>query len=157
MNSPVTDVLLVDDSADDIEMMTRVLAGDGAARQIEALADGEQALDFLFCRNEYASRSFENPPRLVLLDLKMPKKNGLEILRAIKTDPRTQPIPVVLFSGSCEESDIIQVYRAHANGYVQKPVAFEEFCRTIRQLGAYWLSANQAPPQAAFRDSARVS
>jgi CheY-like chemotaxis protein len=108
--------------------------------------DGEEALDFIFCRNAYAHRRFQNPPKVVLLDLKLPKVDGLEVLRAMKADPRTRAVPVVVLTSSKEEKDLIESYHLGANSYIQKPVDIDQFRETVKQLGLYWLLVNVAPP-----------
>jgi two-component system response regulator len=110
--------------------------------------DGEEALDYLFARGRHAERATAQPPRMVLLDLKLPKVDGLEVLRQMKGDPRTQLIPVVILTSSREEKDLIESYRLGTNSYIQKPVDFDQFRQTIRQLGLYWLVINQPPPAA---------
>jgi CheY-like chemotaxis protein len=121
------------------------------ANTIEVARDGEEALDFLFCRGRHAHRHFDRPPRLVLLDLKLPKLDGLEVLREVKKDPRTQPIPVVILTASREEEDMVNGYHLGANGYIQKPVDFDNFRHIVKQLGLYWLVVNEPPPASAFR------
>jgi CheY-like chemotaxis protein len=144
------EVLLVEDDPADVELTLRALRIENVANQIVHLGDGEQALDFLFCRGAFADRSFSRPPRLVLLDLKMPKVDGLEVLRALKADPRTRPIPVVVMTASREEQDLVSSYRLGVNSYIQKPVDFDRFRDVVRQLGLYWLLVNEAAPPKAF-------
>jgi CheY-like chemotaxis protein len=107
--------------------------------------------DFLFCRGEFANRSFDHPPRLVLLDLKLPKVDGLEVLRTVKGDPRTQAIPVVVLTSSREENDLVEGYKLGVNAYIQKPVEFDSFRQAVKQLGLFWLVVNEPPPPTAFR------
>jgi CheY-like chemotaxis protein len=121
------------------------------ANHIEVARDGEEALDFLFCRGAGAHRSFEQAPRVVLLDLRLPKVEGMEVLRGIKKDPRTKAIPVVILTASREESDLANGYHLGANGYIQKPVDFDNFRNMVKQLGLYWLVVNQPPPAVAFQ------
>ena len=145
------EILLVEDSPDDIELTLHALRQERLANRIEVARDGEEALDFLFCRGPYAQRSFLLPPRVVLLDLKLPKVDGMEVLGTIKKDPRTRAIPVVILTASQEESDVANGYHLGANGYVQKPVDFDNFRNLVKQLGLYWLVVNEPPPPAAFQ------
>ncbi|HTA72537.1 MAG TPA: response regulator [Bryobacteraceae bacterium] len=114
--------------------------------------DGEEALDFLFCRGAYSDRSPSHPPKLILLDLKLPKIDGLQVLREIKNNAQTRAIPVVALTSSREENDRMESYRLGINSYVQKPVNFEEFRRTIQTVGLYWLNINQPPPERINRE-----
>jgi CheY-like chemotaxis protein len=143
------EVLLVEDNPADAELTLRALRKENVANQIVHLADGEQALDFLFCRGPYRERSFARPPRLVLLDLKMPKVDGLDVLRAVKADARTRSIPVVVMTASREELDLVNSYQLGVNSYIQKPVDFDRFREVVRQLGLYWLIVNEPAPTAA--------
>ena len=151
MNANKVEILLVEDNPDDVELTLHALRGGHLANSIVVARDGEEALDFLFCRGPHSKRSFDSPPRLILLDLKLPKVDGLEVLREIKKDPRTQAIPVVILTASREESDLINGYHLGANGYIQKPVDFDHFRQTVKQLGLYWLVVNEPPPASAFR------
>jgi CheY-like chemotaxis protein len=144
MNATV-DILLVEDSKDDIDLALHALRQGKLANSIFAVRDGEEALDFLFCRGAYAERSFDHPPKVVLLDLKMPKLDGLQVLKQVKSDPRTKAIPVVIMTSSKEERDIIEGYNSGVNSFIQKPVDFEQFRSTVKTLGMYWLVVNQAP------------
>jgi CheY-like chemotaxis protein len=144
------DVLLVEDNADDAELALRALRKENIANHIVRLADGEQALDYLFCRGAYKDRLFTQPPRVVLLDLKMPKIDGLEVLRAVKADPRTRSIPIVVMTASREEQDMVSSYQLGVNSYIQKPVDFDKFRAMVRQLGLYWLLVNEPAPRAAY-------
>ena len=145
------EILLVEDNADDVELTLHALHQERLANHIEVARDGEEAPDFLVCRGPYAHRSFEQAPRVVLLDLKLPKVDGMEVLRGIKKDPHTKAIPVVILTASREESDTANGYHLGANGYVQKPVDFDNFRNLVKQLGLYWLVVNQPPPAAVFR------
>jgi two-component system, response regulator len=147
------EILLVEDNSDDAELALHALKRENLANQIALARDGEEALDFLFCRGPYASRSFTHPPRVVLLDLKLPKVDGLEVLREIKNDPRTRAIPVVILTASREEKDLVNGYQLGVNAYIQKPVDFDQFRTIVKQLGMFWLVVNQAPPTAAFATS----
>jgi two-component system, response regulator len=144
MNAMV-DILLVEDSQDDIDLALHALRQGKLANSILAVRDGEEALDFLFCRGAYADRSFAQPPKLVLLDLKMPKVDGLQVLKQVKSDARTKSIPVVIMTSSKEERDLIEGYNSGANSFIQKPVDFEQFRATVKSLGMYWLVVNQPP------------
>jgi two-component system response regulator len=145
MNSEVVDILLVDDSQDDIDLTLHALRTEKLANHVFIARDGEEALDFLFCSGPHSQRSFENPPKLVLLDLNLPKVNGMQVLEQIKSDPRTKTIPVVLMTSSREERDMVTGYTLGVNSYLQKPVNFEEFRKMVKLLGMYWLVTNRPP------------
>ena len=145
----MAEILLVEDDPVDLQLTLRELGMDNRIR-IEVARDGEEALDFLFCRGAYEGRSQSNPPRLVLLDLKLPKIDGLQVPREIKARPETRANPVVASTWSTEERDVVESYRLGVNSYIQKPVDFEKFRVTIRAVGIYWATVNQAPPQKAF-------
>src|SRR5712692_5437691 len=145
MKSSEVDILLVEDSQDDMDLTLHALRRETLANNIFAVRDGEQALDFLFCTGAFAHRSFDHPPKLVLLDLKLPKVDGMEVLKRIKGDPRTRTIPVVILTSSKEERDLVTGYGLGANSYIQKPVDFDQFRETVKQVGLYWLVTNQAP------------
>ncbi|MBI3475885.1 MAG: response regulator [Acidobacteria bacterium] len=139
------DILIVEDDVDDITLALRALQREHLANRIFLARDGEQALDFLFCRGDYAGRSADALPKLVLLDLKLPRLSGIEILKQIKGDTHTRGVPVVILTSSKEERDLIASYNLGANSYIQKPVNFEQFRQTIKTLGMYWLVVNQVP------------
>ena len=139
------EILLVEDNNDDLELTLHALRKESLANSIHVAHDGEEALEFLFCNGAHAARSFDHPPRLVLLDLKLPKVDGIEVLKRIKADPRTKTIPVVILTSSKEERDLIRGYGNGANSYIQKPVDFEQFRSTVKDAGLYWLLINQAP------------
>lgn len=143
MNSNETDILLIEDSPNDAELAIRALRREHLANNIFIARDGEEALDFLFCRGLFAARSFEHPPKLVLLDLKLPKVDGVEVLKQLKNDPRTRSIPVVVLTSSREEQDLVRSYDLGANSYIQKPVDFEQFRQTVKTVGLYWMVINQ--------------
>ena len=143
-------ILLVEDNAKDVTLTLHALREENLGNSIQVARDGEEALDFLFCRGEFAGRSFDHPPRLVLLDLKLPKVDGLEVLSAVKGDPRTQAIPVVILTSSREESDLVESYKLGVNAYIQKPVEFDSFRKAVKQLGLFWLVVNQPPPPSSF-------
>jgi CheY-like chemotaxis protein len=145
MSSREVDILLVEDNKDDLELTLHALRKERLANRIQIARDGEEALDFLFCRNGFAERSFEQPPRLVLLDLKLPKVDGMEVLRHLKAEPRTRTIPVVILTSSKEERDLINSYNLGVNSYIQKPVDFDQFRETVKRVGMYWLLVNQPP------------
>jgi len=144
------EILLVDDSAEDVELTVLALRRNKLSNDIQIAEDGAEALDFLFCRGPHKDRSFSHPPKLVLLDLKLPKVDGLEVLRAIRGDERTKAIPVVILTSSKEQRDLIDGYNLGVSAYIQKPVDFDQFAETIRQVGMFWLLINQAPPPGAF-------
>ncbi len=148
------EILLVEDNPDDAELALHALKRENLANHIEIARDGEEALDFLFCSGPHAQRDFNHQPRLVLLDLKLPKVDGLEVLRQIKNDPRTKAIPVVILTASREEKDLVNGYQLGVNAYIQKPVDFEQFRQIVKQLGLFWLVVNQPPPPGAFRQVA---
>ena len=144
------EILLVEDNPKDVELTLHALRKENLSNSIQVVRDGEEALDFLFCRGPYSNRSFDNPPKLVVLDLKLPKVDGLEVLRAIKKDVRTQAIPVTILTSSNEDRDLVDSYKLGVNSYIQKPVDFNQFRETVKRLGLYWLVVNQPPPPAAF-------
>ena len=144
------EILLVEDDPEDLDLTIRALNDERVCNRIQVARDGEEALDFLFCRGSYSERDRDHHPKLILLDLKLPKVDGLEVLEQIKRDPRTRAIPVVILTSSKQEQDMMQGYQLGANSYIQKPVDFEQFQATIKRLGYYWLLVNQSPPSQAF-------
>lgn len=146
MNSDELDILLVEDNQDDVDLALHALRREKLANNIFVARDGEEALDFLFCRGGFSQRSFDRPPKLVLLDLKLPKVDGMEVLKHIKSDPRTKSIPVVIMTSSKEERDLVTSYNLGANSYIQKPVDFDQFRETVKTAGLYWLVINQPAP-----------
>ncbi len=138
------DILLVEDDQDDLDLALAALKKTHLAQSIACARDGEEALDYIFCRGPHSSRNPSHLPRLILLDLKMPRADGLEVLRQVKTDPRTQNIPVVMLSSSSRKQDLEACYKAGANSYLVKSVNFERFTRDVQQIGEYWLKLNQS-------------
>jgi len=144
MNYQHVEILLVEDSSADAEMTMRTLKRRGIANNIQWVRDGVEALDYLFCTGDYADR-INGYPKMVLLDLKMPKMDGLQVLERMKQDPHTKTIPVVMMTSSREEGDLVASYRLGVNSFVVKPVDFGEFAETVAQVGMYWMIANEAP------------
>lgn len=142
MNQAV-EILLVEDNPSDAKLTIRALEKNNICNNIVHVSDGEQALDFVFARGQYADRDIKNKPKVVLLDLKMPKVDGLEVLRAIKSDERTKNIPVIVMTSSKEDNDIIAAYAFGVNSYVVKPVGFDNFSKAVVDLGMYWMLVNQ--------------
>lgn len=145
MSENAVEILLVEDNPDDVELTLRALKNQNISNHIEVVRDGAEALDFIFCTGQFEHRSMENPPKLILLDLKLPKVDGLEVLEKIKSDPRTKAIPIVVLTSSTEERDIVESYKLGVNSYITKPVDFEQFSESVRQLGLYWLLLNEPP------------
>ena len=142
------EILLVEDNPDDVELTRIAFTEAGSGHVIRVVTDGAQALDYLFARGEYAGRDINDLPALVLLDLNLPKLNGREVLQAIRENPVTRALPVVVLTTSAEPFDVGSVYELGANSYIQKPVEFERFVDVVRQIGLYWLVLNQPPIQA---------
>jgi two-component system response regulator len=140
-------ILLVEDNADDEALTLRAFKRSHVLNTVCVVRDGIEALDFLFARGEHADRAVEPLPTLILLDLKLPKLDGLGVLRAIRADERTRLLPVVILTSSKEEQDLISGYSLGANSYVRKPVDFAEFLEAAKMLGIYWLMMNQSPPE----------
>ena len=141
------EILLAEDSTADAELTLRALRKNNLANTVHWVKDGEEALDYVFCRNAYAGRSSTSPPKLVLLDIKMPKVDGIEVLRQLKSDPDTRLIPVVVMTSSNEERDVMESYRLGANSYIVKPVEFESFLETVAKIGLYWVLTNRVPKE----------
>ena len=138
-------ILLAEDNADDVALTQRALKKANIANELAVVSDGQEALDYLFSEGKYEGQTLPTPC-LVLLDLNMPKVNGLEVLEAIRADERTRLTPIVILTTSKEERDLVEGYRLGANSYIRKPVDFAQFAEAIRQLGLYWLVLNESPP-----------
>lgn len=145
MNSLPIKILLVEDNPDDVELALHALRMHNLANDIEVARDGAEALDYIFRTGSYADRPLEPLPRLILLDLKLPKIGGLEVLERVKSDPRTRSIPVVILTSSRQERDIVESYQLGVNSYITKPVDFEQFIQAVYTLGLYWLLLNEPP------------
>jgi CheY-like chemotaxis protein len=139
-------ILLVEDNPDDVELNLRALRKHNLANHVVIARDGAEALDYLFGTGSFAGRDPRQTPTITLLDLKIPKINGLEVLKRLRQDPRTRLAPVIVLTSSTEEKDIIESYSLGCNSYVRKPVDFVEFVEAVRQLGLYWLLINESPP-----------
>jgi CheY-like chemotaxis protein len=139
------EILIVEDTDQDLQLALRALRKANVTNHIQVARDGEEALEFLFCEGLYADRKIENAPKVILLDLKLPKIDGLEVLQRIKADPRTQAIPVVVLTSSKEQRDVVESYKFGVNSYIVKPVDFEGFIKAVQELGMYWLLLNQPP------------
>jgi two-component system response regulator len=138
-------ILLVEDNPDDVKLTMRALKKNNILNEIVVAQDGVEALDYLFGTGKFDGRDTNIKPQVVLLDLKMPKMDGIEVLRRIRADERTQPLPVVVLTTSSEDRDKIESYKLGANSYVRKPVDFSQFAEAVQQLGLYWLVLNEAP------------
>lgn len=139
------DILLVEDNPDDVELTRIAFAEAGSDHRLQVVTDGAQALDYLFAQGAHAGRDPADLPAVVLLDLNLPKRNGREVLQAIRANPATRSLPVVVLTTSAEPVDVDVVYELGANSYIQKPVEFERFVEVVRQIGLYWLVLNQPP------------
>ena len=140
-----SEIVIVEDNPNDAELMIRSLEKNHLANSLILLEDGEQALDFVFCRGKYADRDSSRTPKVIFLDLKLPKVDGLEVLRQVKSNEQTCKIPVIVVTSSKEDPDIAAAYKLGVNSYVVKPVNFDNFVETINQLGLYWLVVNEIP------------
>ncbi len=145
-NLNAIELLLVEDNPQDLELTRRALQKANLANRIHVARDGAEALEYVFCEGAHAGRNLAEVPRVILLDLKLPKVDGLEVLRRLKGDPRTRAIPVVVLTSSKEQRDVVESYQLGVNSYIVKPVNFERFADAVRSLGLYWLLLNQ-PPQ----------
>jgi two-component system response regulator len=139
------EILLVEDNLDDLDMTLRALREANLANRIQVARDGVEALEFIFCQGKHADREIEDGPKVVMLDLKLPKIDGMEVLKRIKSDPRTRAIPVVMVTSSKEQKDVVESYGLGVNSYIVKPVSFEGFAAAVQQIGLYWLLLNQPP------------
>lgn len=139
------EVLLLEDSPEDAGLVIRTLKKNNLANRLLHLPNGAEGLEFLFAKGKYAERKVEDTPKLIILDLKMPKVDGIQVLRAIRADERTKYIPVVIMTSSREDKDIEETYKLGANSYVVKPVSFETYTKVVTDLGLYWLQVNQSP------------
>ena len=139
------EILLVEDNPNDVELTLRALKKRNLANKVHVVKDGAEALEFIFSTGAYAERDINQIPKVILLDLKLPKVDGLEVLRKVKSDERTKVIPVVVLTSSKEESDLVESYRLGANSYITKPVDFDKFAQIVSEMGLYWLLVNQPP------------
>ena len=144
MSDQPVEVLYVEDNPHDVEMTMRALRKHNFVNRVLHVADGEAALDYLFARGRWNGRNVQDVPRAVFLDLKLPKVDGIEVLRAIKEDPRLHEVPVVIITSSAEERDRVETYRLGVNSYIVKPIVFESFARTIAEVGYYWVAINRS-------------
>ena len=139
------EILLVEDNPNDVELTLRALKKHNLANHVYVVKDGAEALDFIFAKGSYEERNMNDTPKLILLDLKLPKVGGLEVLKEIKSDERTKTIPVVVLTSSREEQDMVESYNLGVNSYIVKPVDFDKFLDTVSELGFYWLLLNKSP------------
>ena len=146
MDKNAIEILLVEDNPEDVELTLRGLKKHNLANKVFVVKDGAEALEYIFATGKYAYRNIEDTPKLILLDLKLPKVDGLEVLRKVKSDERTTVIPVVVLTSSREERDIIESYKLGVNSYITKPVDFDKFIHSVQDLGLYWLLLNEPPP-----------
>jgi two-component system response regulator len=144
------EILLVEDSPSDVKLALHAFRANNLVNQVHVVRDGAEALEFIFCTGRYAGRNIADGPKVILLDLKLPLVDGVEVLRRIKSDPVTQVIPVVVMTSSKEERDMVNSYQLGVNSYIVKPVDFDQFIEAVRQLGYYWLLLNQLPASKCF-------
>lgn len=147
MSTGVKRILLVEDSVNDVKLTTAALRAAGLANEIVVCRDGVEACDYLFRRGDHSDRTDETCPAVVLLDLKMPRMDGLEVLQQVRADVRFKTLPIVMITSSAEEQDMVKSYNLGVNGYVVKPVTHDEFLKAIREVGLFWAVVNQPPPQ----------
>jgi two-component system response regulator len=147
MNIKDETILLVEDNPDDVELTMRALRKNNIANKVVVACDGVEALDYLFCTGKHATRDPQVNPRLILLDLRMPRMDGLQVLARLRADERTKLVPTVILTSSKEEQDLISGYKCGANSYVRKPVDFNKFVEAVHQIGLYWLLINESPEQ----------
>jgi CheY-like chemotaxis protein len=145
MNDDAVEILLVEDNPQDLELAVRALKKANLANSIQVARDGAEALNFVFGEGEYTGRGMSKGPRVILLDLKLPKVDGLEVLQRLKADPRSRRIPVVVLTSSKEQRDLVESYQLGVNSYIVKPVNFNQFVAAVQQLGMYWLLLNESP------------
>lgn len=140
------EILMVEDNPHDIELTLRALKKHNLANKVQVVQDGAEALDYIFCTGAYTRRRINDKPKMILLDLKLPKVDGLDVLQKIKSDERTKGTPVIVLTSSKEEEDRVKSYKLGANSFITKPVDFDKFVKTVSELGLYWLVVNQPPP-----------
>jgi len=145
MRNERVEILLVEDNPNDVKLTLRALKKRNLVNDIQVVSDGVEALDYIYCRNQFSDRNFEEYPKVIFLDLKLPKVNGLEVLAKLKSDERTRHIPIVVLTSSSEDSDLKKCYELGVNSYIVKPVDFERFVESVSKLGFYWLLLNQTP------------
>jgi len=141
----LVDILYAEDNKDDVELTLRALRSHNLANRVQVVPDGAECLDYLYARGTYSGRNAVETPRVILLDLKMPKVDGLEVLRRLKSDPAMKSIPIVILTSSKEERDVVESYRLGVNSYIVKPVDFDQFVKAVSDLGLYWAVLNQPP------------
>jgi len=148
MHSDEVEILLVEDNPSDLEVALRALKEQNICNKVQVARDGEEALDFVFCQGAFAGRNMDDLPRVILLDLKLPLIDGLEVLRQIRADERTRRVPVVVLTSSTEERDVVESYALGVNSYIAKPVDFDQFSEAMHTIGMYWLLLNRPPAKA---------
>jgi two-component system response regulator len=144
INPYEVEILLVEDNSNDIELTLRAFKKHNITNKVQVVRDGAEALDFIFAKGIYAERGINNIPRVILLDLKLPKVDGIEVLRRVKSDERTKIIPVIILTSSKEEMDMVDSYKLGANSYIRKPVNFSKFAKIVSEIGYYWILVNQS-------------